>query len=286
VLADERLGPSSLVPKAALHEGRLAAHEGPVVFGWSLRETALLAGEGRTIARDDRTVVDGVDRLALGNGSVALEGGTADGRLRFRLERPAGDGGVQVIARAELETDGAAPPGGETDRVLVLSGVAWPEREDPLASLIEAARSDLGVQSLAEADFVIDVGYGVGSRDGIEEVIDPLKAALEELGVRSVAIGATRKVTMDLGILPDSCQIGQTGVPVNPKVILAVGVSGAPQHVDYIGPRAVIFAFNKDTDAPLMVLNRTRPRPVVYPIEGDLFEQVPRFVAALRSTVA
>ena len=139
--------------------------------------------------------------------------------------------------------------------------------------------------SLEDAEFIIDVGYGVGSRDGIEEVIEPLRDALERLGVRTVSLGATRKVTQDLGILPDACQIGQTGVAVNPRVMLCVGVSGAPQHLEYIAERTVIFAFNKDAGAPLMTLNRHRARPVVYPVVGDLFVEVPRFIRALESRV-
>jgi electron transfer flavoprotein alpha subunit len=65
-------------------------------------------------------------------------------------------------------------------------------------------------------------------------------------------------------------------------LIISIGVSGAPQHVDYIGERATIIAFNKDADAPLMTLNKRRGRPKVVPILGDLFETVPQFTAALR----
>ena len=106
------------------------------------------------------------------------------------------------------------------------------------------------------------------------------------MGVRQVRVGATRKVTLDLGILPASAQIGQTGTTVNPKVLLAIGVSGAPQHLEYIGKRAIIFAFNKDPEAPIMVLNRTRPTPVVLPVPGDLFREVPRFLQALEAHLA
>jgi electron transfer flavoprotein alpha subunit len=68
---------------------------------------------------------------------------------------------------------------------------------------------------------------------------------------------------------------------VNPKLILAIGISGAPQHMDYIGDRAVIFAFNKDSHAPLMKLNETRPSPIVHPIVGDLFETIPKLIEML-----
>ena len=82
---------------------------------------------------------------------------------------------------------------------------------------------------------------------------------------------------------PDDRQIGQTGVRVNPRVMIALGISGAPQHIDYIGDRAVIFAFNLDAQAPLMTLNQRRETPKVYPVVGDLFETLPKFIEALKS---
>src|SRR5262249_20633645 len=59
------------------------------------------------------------------------------------------------------------------------------------------------------------------------------------------------------------------------------GISGAPQHLNYIGDRGVIFAFNRDPEAPIVVLNRSKPKPRVFPVLGDLFVEVPRFVRAL-----
>jgi len=77
-------------------------------------------------------------------------------------------------------------------------------------------------------------------------------------------------------------QIGQTGASVNPRLIVALAVSGAPQHLDYIGERATILSFNIDPDAPLMKLNEQRAKPVVHPIVGDVWDTVPRFLEGLR----
>ncbi len=93
--------------------------------------------------------------------------------------------------------------------------------------------------------------------------------------------GATRKVTQDLKLLPLEAQIGQTGVRVNPKLILALGISGAPQHLDWLGSRAEILCFNKDPEAPLMKLNQARPAPRVHPILGDLFVTVRELLGKL-----
>jgi electron transfer flavoprotein-quinone oxidoreductase len=126
--------------------------------------------------------------------------------------------------------------------------------------------------SLSRADVIIDLGYGLKDRTGLA-LAQELKRKLEALGLAPL-FGATRKVTQDLKLLPLDAQIGQTGVRVNPKVVIALGISGAPQHVDYIGAQCEILCFNKDPEAPLMKLNRTRPFPRVHPIEGDLFATV------------
>jgi electron transfer flavoprotein alpha subunit len=153
---------------------------------------------------------------------------------------------------------------------------------DDIQRLLQDLQTEMGLTRLADADFIIDVGFGVANRDGYEAVIEPLEQALRELGVRNLAIGGSRKVTEELRLLPGDRQIGQSGISVQPKVLLAIGVSGAPQHLDYIGSQATILAFNRDPEAPIMTLGRRKPRPRVYPVVGDLFETVPALIAALR----
>jgi len=133
--------------------------------------------------------------------------------------------------------------------------------------------------TLSTADVIIDVGYGVRDAKGME-LAKGLKKRLEDMGL-SPMFGATRKVTQDLKLLPLEAQIGQTGVRVNPKIILCMGISGAPQHIDYLGARAEVLCFNKDPEAPLMKLNQTHPSPRVHPIEGDLFVTVRELIEKL-----
>ena len=152
---------------------------------------------------------------------------------------------------------------------------------DPIAALV--SRLGGGELTLREAEYIIDFGYGAGGREGLESLAEPLLALLaDELGLSESLIGGTRKVTQDLEVLPMDRQIGQTGVRVGPKVLVALAVSGAPQHVDWIDDNVVILSFNIDPDAPLMKLNEQRPRPIVHPIVGDVNETLPRFMAALR----
>jgi electron transfer flavoprotein alpha subunit len=143
----------------------------------------------------------------------------------------------------------------------------------------------MGVVHLGDAEFIIDVGFGVGSRDGYEKVIQPLERSLNELGVTGLIIGGTRKITEELHLLPGDRQIGQSGHGVNPRILLAIGVSGAPQHLNYIGTRATIVAFNRDPEAPIMTLNQRQAQPRVFAVVGDLFETVAAFTAALQREV-
>jgi alkylation response protein AidB-like acyl-CoA dehydrogenase/ferredoxin-like protein FixX len=165
----------------------------------------------------------------------------------------------------------------------VRADIGYDRRQDPVAAALAAALQSAGADRLEDAEFILDVGYGIATVDNYEELIVPLKKLLEERGVRRVTIGGTRRVTEELKILPPDRQIGQSGVGVNPTVMLAIGVSGAPQHLNYIGERAVILAFNRDPEAPLLTHNRRRPRPKVFPVVGDLFVTVPALMDALRS---
>jgi electron transfer flavoprotein alpha subunit len=133
--------------------------------------------------------------------------------------------------------------------------------------------------TLAAADVIIDIGYGVKDGTGMA-LARELKSKLEGMGLAPL-FGATRKVTQDLKLLPLEAQIGQTGVAVNPKIIICLGISGAPQHIDYLGARAEVLCFNKDSEAPLMKLNQTRSAPRVHPIAGDLFVTVRELIGML-----
>jgi alkylation response protein AidB-like acyl-CoA dehydrogenase/flavin-dependent dehydrogenase/ferredoxin-like protein FixX len=270
--------------------------EGPqprVVVGepWMEVACAALSSRGCTAA----IVAERVRRLVFEGDQVVLETDRSRGKVRVRQALGTGlETACWLTLAAEAEViDNRS---GMMSRLKPFSSGAlvegrvwrWTPRLDrfhgraEIQRLLEEVKSAAGVVHLSEAEFIIDVGFGVGNRDGYEAVIEPLERALRDLEVRDVVIGGSRKVTEELHLLPADRQIGQSGVSVNPRVLLAVGVSGAPQHLSYIGPRAVILAFNRDPEAPIMTLNRRQPRPRVFPIVGDLFETVPALIAALR----
>jgi electron transfer flavoprotein alpha subunit len=212
------------------------------------------------------------------------------------LACPAFGGHVQRVSRAALLTEhplivtlapgamvraGTAARPGPQRVFRVPLELEYDRQRDALAAVAAAANGDRE-KTIADAEFIIDVGYAVRNKENFDLIIGPLKKRLEEMGVKNVMIGGTRKVVEELKLLAPNQQIGQTGTPVNPKVIISIGVSGAPQHIDYIGERATIIAFNKDPNAPLMTLNTRRARPKVVPIVGDLYETVPQFLKALK----
>jgi alkylation response protein AidB-like acyl-CoA dehydrogenase/flavin-dependent dehydrogenase/electron transfer flavoprotein alpha subunit/ferredoxin-like protein FixX len=217
------------------------------------------------------------------DGRVLLETARAEGRLKTRRLFLAADSGTAWLCIAS-EID---PPIPSAWRPHLAKVERWTPpadgfyRQSEIQTLLAEIKREIGSTKLSDAEFIIDVGFGVGNRDGYEVVIEPLEKALRNIGVRGLMVGGSRKVTEELHLLAPDRQIGQSGTSVGPRVLLAIGISGAPQHLNYIGDRATIIAFNRDAAAPIMVLNRTRARPRVLPVVGNLFETVPAFTAAI-----
>jgi len=138
--------------------------------------------------------------------------------------------------------------------------------------VVDTKKGGGGKLDLAEAPVVIAGGRGLKAAENFK-LVEDLAAAFG-----NAAVGATRAVTDD-GWRPHSDQIGQTGRLVSPELYIAVGISGAVQHLAGMRTSKTIVAVNKDKEAPIF-------KVADYGIVGDVLEVVPALTAAVREAKA
>ena len=215
----------------------------------------------RLAARLDAPIASDVIALAAAGDTITVKHPGYANKVIITLEVKGSPAVISVRPSAITAAQNA-----KAGRVENIAAAADPSAERVVVKeLIEGAKGKL---DLGEAPVIISGGRGLKGPEHFK-LVEDLAAAFG-----NAAVGATRAVT-DEGWRPHSDQIGQTGRQVSPQLYVAVGISGAIQHLAGMRTSRTIVAINKDAEAPIF-------KVADYGIVGDVFEVVPALTNAVK----
>jgi electron transfer flavoprotein alpha subunit len=217
---------------------------------------------GRLAIALDRPLVTDVTAIAQADGRFVATRLVYGGRVAARVALPAGEPFILSVRPTAFE---AAEPLAGAGTVESVESVAPPPGAG--VSFVDYVEEAAGDEDITQADVIVSVGRGIGEEEKIELVAE-----------LALALGGTlacSRPVVDRGWLPRSRQVGTSGKTIRPKVYLAVGISGAFQHVAGMKGATRVIAVNRDAHAPIF-------KAADYGVVGDLFEIVPALTEAAK----
>lgn len=270
-LAARGIGEVGVVEDPRLDTASPAARSAPLVAFARAKDASVIVVPGTIFGRElvgavaalwEAAAANGVTEVAWADEELRVRRPVFGGRATESRRLTGGRAVVSVRPHAFSPVDAGPVPA----RVAALPSDPAPASLGPRRVGVEAGTGATG-PALGDAAIVVSGGRGLKSPENFR-LVEELAAAL------GAAVGASRAVT-DAGWRPTTYQVGQTGKTVSPQLYVAVGISGAIQHLVGMVSSRVIVAINNDPSAPIF-------RVADYGLVGDLFALVPALTEEVR----